>query len=82
MSYDAALVSLDLSLVYLGEGKLSELKQLAGDLVLLFESRDVHREALGALYLFQKACEEERLTEQTVSRLAELLRRGQPAREA
>jgi len=82
MAYDAALVSLDLALVYLREGKLSELKKLAGDLVLLFESRDVHREALGALYLFQKACEEERLTEQTVSRLAEVLRRGQPAREA
>lgn len=82
MAYDAALVSLDLSLVYLREGKISELKQLAGDLVLLFESRDVHREALGALYLFKKACEEERLTEQTVSRLVEMLRRGQPAREA
>lgn len=81
MAYDAALVSLDLSLVYLREGKLSELKQLAGNLVLLFESRDVHREALGALYLFQRACEEERLTEQTVGRLAEVLRRGQPARE-
>jgi tetratricopeptide (TPR) repeat protein len=81
MAYDAALVSLDLSLVYLREGKLSELKKLAGDLVLLFESRDVHREALGALYLFQKACEEERLTEQTIGRLAEVLRRGQPARE-
>jgi tetratricopeptide (TPR) repeat protein len=82
MAYDAALVSLDLSLVYLRQHKLSELKQLAGSLVLLFESRDVHREALGALYLFQKACEEERLTEQTVGQLAEVLRRGQPAREA
>jgi len=82
MSYDAALVSLELSLVYLREEKISELKQLAGNLVLLFESRDVHREALGALYLFQKACEEERLTEQTVSRLAQVLRNGRPAREA
>lgn len=82
MAYDAALVSLDLSLVYLREGKLSDLKKLAGDLVLLFESRDVHREALGALYLFQKACEEERLTEQAVNRLAERLRRDRPAREA
>jgi tetratricopeptide (TPR) repeat protein len=82
MAYDAALVSLDLAVVYLREGKLSDLKKLAGDLVLLFESRDVHREALGALYLFQKACEEERLTEQAVNRLAERLRRDRPAREA
>jgi tetratricopeptide (TPR) repeat protein len=82
MAYDAALVSLDLAVVYLREGKLSDLKKLAGDLVLLFESRDVHREALGALYLFQKACEEERLTEQAVNRLAERLRRDRPVREA
>jgi tetratricopeptide (TPR) repeat protein len=82
MAYDAALVSLDLAVVYLREGKLFDLKKLAGDLVLLFESRDVHREALGALCLFQKACEEERLTEQTVNRLAERLRRNRPAREA
>lgn len=82
MAFDAALVSLDLSLVFLRTGKLAELKKLAGDLVLLFESRDVHREALGALYLFQRACEEERITEQAVSRLAERLRRERPAREA
>jgi tetratricopeptide (TPR) repeat protein len=82
MAYDAALVSLDLAVVYLRERKLSELKQLASGLVLLFESRDVHREALGALYLFQKACEEEQLTEQAVNQLVEVLRRRQTAREA
>lgn len=82
MAYDAALVSLDLSLVYLRQGNLADLKKLAGALVLLFESRDVHREALGALYLFQKACEEERLTEQAIKRLAERLRRDRPVREA
>lgn len=82
MAYDAALVSLDLAVVYLRERKLSDLKQLASGLVLLFESRDVHREALGALYLFQKACEEEQLTEQAVNRLADVLRRRQTAREA
>lgn len=82
MAYDAALVSLDLAVVYLRERKLPELKQLASGLVLLFESRDVHREALGALYLFQKACEEEQLTEQAVNRLADVLRRRQTTREA
>ena len=82
MTFDAALVSLDLALVYLREGKLADLKKLAGDLVLLFESRDVHREALGSLYLFQRACDEERLTEQAVGRLVERLRRERSAREA
>jgi len=82
MAYDAALVSLDLSLVYLRQRKLADLKKLSSELVLLFESRDVYREALGALYLFQKACEEERLTEQAINRLAERLRRDRPVREA
>jgi hypothetical protein len=82
MAYDAALVSLDLALFYLRADRLSDLKKLAGDLVVLFESRDVHREALGALYLFQRACDEERLTEQVVGRLAERLRRERSAREA
>jgi tetratricopeptide (TPR) repeat protein len=82
MAYDAALVSLDLSLVYLRQRKLADLKKLSSELVLLFESRDVQREALGALYLFQKACEEERLTEQAINRLAERLRRDRPVREA
>jgi tetratricopeptide (TPR) repeat protein len=81
MAYDAALVSLDLALVYLRKRKLSDLKKLSSDLVLLFESRDVHREALGALYLFQKACEEEKLTEQAVNRIAERLRQNRPLRE-
>lgn len=79
MAYDAALASLDLALLYLREGRLSELKALAAELVVLFEARDVHREALGALVLFQRACEEERITEKAVGRLAEALRRERPA---
>jgi hypothetical protein len=52
---------------------------LAAELVVLFEARDVHREALGALVLFQRACEEERITEKAVGRLVEVLRREKPA---
>ncbi|HEX7186552.1 MAG TPA: hypothetical protein VF756_32330 [Thermoanaerobaculia bacterium] len=82
MAYDAGLVSLDLALLYLQEGRTSELKQLARELVTLFESRDVHREALSAVYLFQRACEEERLTVDLVSYLSELLRRRRPGNGA
>lgn len=78
MAYDAGLVSLDLALLYLQEGRTSELKQLARELVTLFESRDVHREALSAVHLFQRACEEERLTADLVTYLADLLRRRRP----
>lgn len=80
MAYDAALVSLDLALLYLRERRIPELKRLAAGMVKLFEAQGVQREAIGALYLFQRACEEERLTVKIVNRLAEVLRREKPAR--
>lgn len=78
MGYDAALVSLDLALLYHREGRTAELKQLAGDLVAIFEAHEIHREAVGAFYLFQKASLEERLTADIITRLADLLRRNRP----
>ncbi|HEX9944939.1 MAG TPA: hypothetical protein VGG03_23260, partial [Thermoanaerobaculia bacterium] len=62
MGYDAALVSLDLARLYAQEGCVEDLKRLASELMPIFESRDVHREAIVALLMFQRACEEERLT--------------------
>ena len=75
MGYDAALVSLDLARLYAQEGCVEELKRLATEIMPVFESRDVHREALVALLMFQKACEEERLTVDLVRELALYLRR-------
>jgi tetratricopeptide (TPR) repeat protein len=74
MGYDAALVSLDLARLYAQEGCVPELKRLATELLPVFESRDVHREALVALLMFQKACEEERLTVDLVREIAVYLR--------
>jgi tetratricopeptide (TPR) repeat protein len=75
MGYDAALVSLDLAVLYANEGRTQELKELAAELMPVFESRDVHREAIAALLMFQHAAEEERLTAQLAEQLAALLRR-------
>ena len=52
-----------------------ELKQLAAELMPIFESRDVHREAIAALLMFQHAAEEERLTAQIAENLAASLKR-------
>jgi hypothetical protein len=41
----------------------------------IFESRDVHREAIVTLLMFQRACEEERLTVELVQQFAAYLRR-------
>jgi len=73
MGYDAALVSLDLAILYVQEGRTAELKRLAAEIGPIFESRDVHREALAALVLFKEACQEERLTLQLANQIARSL---------
>jgi hypothetical protein len=75
MHYNAALVALDLALLLARQGRTEELKRLAADLVTAFESRAIHREATAALILFQRACDEERATDEMISRLASLLRK-------
>jgi tetratricopeptide (TPR) repeat protein len=79
MGYDAALVSLDLAIVYAREGRTQELKRLSAEVMPVFESRDVHREAIAALVMFQHAAEEERLTVELVQNLAATVR-GIPAK--
>ncbi len=78
IGYDAALVSLDLGILYAQESNLQELKRLSLDILPVFSSRDVHREAMAALLLFQHACEEERLTVELARRLAAVLERERP----
>lgn len=75
MGYDAALVSLDLARLLTQEGCTDDLKRLARELMPIFEARDVHREAIVALLMFQRACEEERLTVEMVQEIAGFLRR-------
>ena len=60
--YDTAMVSLDLALVYATQGRSAELKRLAEEMHAIFESQEIHREALAALLLFQQAARDERLT--------------------
>ncbi len=62
MGYDAALATLELATLYAQQRRSAEIKQLAIEILPLFESREVHREALGALILFQRAAEQENLT--------------------
>jgi tetratricopeptide (TPR) repeat protein len=75
MGFDAALVSLDLARLYAQEGCKDELKRLAAELMPIFEARDVQRETLVSLLLFQRACEEERATVELIQQIAEHLRR-------
>ncbi len=80
MGYDAAVVSLDLAILYAQEHRTGDLKRLAAEIMPVFESRDVHREALAALVMFRKACEEERLTVELASEIAGTLQRERRTR--
>jgi len=80
MGYDAALVSLDLAVLFALEHRTEDLKRLAAEVMQVFESRDVHREAVAALILFQNACEEERLTAELAGQIAAIVQREQRAK--
>jgi tetratricopeptide (TPR) repeat protein len=64
--YDVAMVSLDLALVYAKQGRGKDLKKLAEETHSLFETLEIHREALSALLLFGQAAREERLTAERI----------------
>lgn len=62
LAFDAALVSLDLAALYVRQGKTAEARHLATEMLPVFRSREIHREALAALIVFQQAAEMEQLT--------------------
>jgi hypothetical protein len=55
--YDTALVSLELALLYAEQGRTEDLKRLSAEMVPVFASRHIHREALAALTFFRQAVE-------------------------
>jgi tetratricopeptide (TPR) repeat protein len=72
--YDTALVSLELALLYAEQGRTEDLKRLAVEMVPIFASRHIHREALAALTFFRQAVEAERAGAELVARVAAYLR--------
>jgi hypothetical protein len=74
-AYDAALVSLDLSALYAREGRAAEMKRIAAEILPIFQSCEVHREAIAALIVFQQAAEMEQLTLGLVEEVATFLDR-------
>lgn len=76
IGFDAALVSLDLAMVYALRGDHGQVKRLAAEMVPIFESRDVHQEAIAALLIFKQAAEAERVSLDLLSRIAAWLQRS------
>lgn len=75
IGYDAAMVSLDLALLYLREGRMAEVRRLAEEMHAVFQAQDLHAEARAALVLFQDAARRDGLTAEWIGQLAAFLRR-------
>jgi tetratricopeptide (TPR) repeat protein len=56
IGFSAATVSLDLAALYASQGRATEMRQLAEEMLPIFQSRDLHREAIAALITFSEPC--------------------------
>jgi transcriptional regulator with XRE-family HTH domain len=77
LAYNYALVSLDLSLVLLDLGRSAEVAMVAEEMLWIFKSQGVHREALAALRLFCEAAQRETATVELARKVGHFLRRAQ-----
>ncbi len=75
--YDTALVSLELATLYARQGRTAELKRLAGEMLPIFTSLHIHREALAALTYLCQAIGSEKAEIEVVAAVAEFLKKAQ-----
>ena len=75
--FDAALVTLELAVVFLRQGRTDMVKTLAVHLGPIFKANGVHREAMAALTLFRKAADQEKVTLDLAESLVAFLRKAQ-----
>ena len=68
--YDTALVSLELASLFAEQGRTGELKQIAEEMLTIFASQKIHREALAAFSFLHQAAAAERASVEVVTRVA------------
>ena len=76
IAVDAALVSLDLAVLHARCGNTARIRQLAAEMLPIFEAGGVHPDAMAALLLFQQAAEAEEVTVDLVGQVAASFRRA------
>lgn len=76
LGYDYSLVSLDLAMLLLKEGRTTEVREIATEMIWIFKSEAVHREALAALKIFCEAAKREAATVGLTRRVARYLCRA------
>lgn len=72
--HEVAQVSLDLAILYLRQGRVAELKRLSSEMLVMFSSLGIGREAIAALVLFQQAVEMEKASFGLIRDLAAYLK--------
>lgn len=75
--YDTALVSLELASLYAGQGRRAELKRLSEEMLPIFTSQRIHREALAALGFFRAAVEAEQANAALIAAVTGFLKRAE-----
>jgi tetratricopeptide (TPR) repeat protein len=76
VGYEAAMAALDLAGISAQLGRAAEVKRLAEEMLPIFRSRDIQREAIAALILFQSAATDEQATQSLLEVLSTYLRQS------
>jgi transcriptional regulator with XRE-family HTH domain len=74
-SLDMVLVSLELTVLHLEDGRLGEVRQVAEAMTWVFAAKSIEREALAALRLFHEAARQERATLQEARAVLAMMNR-------
>lgn len=75
--YVTALLSLEIATLYAERGRTADLKRLASEMLPIFTSLQIHREALAALTFLKQAIEAEQAGLDLIEAVAGYLRRAQ-----
>jgi tetratricopeptide (TPR) repeat protein len=76
LSYELAMVSLELALVHLQQGHGGSVQDLAEEMTPIFRSHELHRHALAAMYLFRQAARSQTASVGFVQEVLRYLRRA------
>jgi tetratricopeptide (TPR) repeat protein len=79
LGYDTALLLLDLAQVYARQGRGADMRHLAEEMLPIFQSRQIQREVVSVLIVFQKAAALERVTVGMLQELIEYLEESRSA---
>jgi transcriptional regulator with XRE-family HTH domain/tetratricopeptide (TPR) repeat protein len=77
LAFDYGLVSLEMAVLFLEEGRIADVKNLAEEMLQIFRTQRIERETLAALRLFCDAARQETATVDLARRLVRFLHRAQ-----